>query len=370
MRVAEASEGERAKAIRVADRVHRVERQDEERVGTLYLLERVHDLLLERTGRRPRQQVQDHLGIGARLEDRAVALHLPAKRLGVREIAVVGDRDRAPGGGGGDRLSVPEIRASGGRVAHVTDGAVARQAPQPLGAEHVGHPPHVLLGVEVGAVGGRDARRLLAAMLERVEAEVRDVAGLRMVPDAEEPALVVESCRHARWRSNPLLHACSSRPSIHVQRPCRARPGSPDASPPVVADPAPRDRRLRHQRLELPRAPRLDRHDDAATALAEEQSGRRAPPAGSVASHPTGSRPVTQLSASATATPPSEQSCAAVDQPRRHARRARRAAPGAPSRGRAAPAVPRDVRAGSRGTRCRRGSLRPGPGAPRDGPAP
>jgi len=32
--------------------------------------------------------VQDHLGIGVRLEDRAVALHLPAQRLGVREVAV------------------------------------------------------------------------------------------------------------------------------------------------------------------------------------------------------------------------------------------------------------------------------------------
>src|SRR5207302_10181821 len=48
------------------------------------------------------------------------------------------------------------------------------------------------------AVGGRDARRLLAAVLERIEAQVHDVGGLRMVPDAEEPALVVELVvRHA-----------------------------------------------------------------------------------------------------------------------------------------------------------------------------
>src|SRR5439155_1506318 len=100
------------------------------------------------------------------------------------------------------------------------DGAVARQAAQTLGPEHVGHPAHRLLGMEVDAVGGRDARGLLAAMLERVESEVRDVAGLRMVPDAEQPALVVEPVvltpcgaqirSSTRVRSGPARHPRSS----------------------------------------------------------------------------------------------------------------------------------------------------------------
>src|SRR3989449_3487281 len=34
------------------------------------------------------------LGVRVRLKDRAVALHVPAERLGVGEVAVVGDRDR------------------------------------------------------------------------------------------------------------------------------------------------------------------------------------------------------------------------------------------------------------------------------------
>src|SRR2546430_5289966 len=37
---------------------------------------------------------------------------------------------------GRDRLRVPDVRAARRRVAHVTDGAVARQATQPLGTEH------------------------------------------------------------------------------------------------------------------------------------------------------------------------------------------------------------------------------------------
>src|SRR5262245_17860081 len=69
---------------------------------------------------------------------------------------------------------------------------MAGQTAQALGAEDVGHPAHRLLQVERAAVGGRDARRLLAAVLERVETEIGDVGGLRVVPDPEEPALVVE----------------------------------------------------------------------------------------------------------------------------------------------------------------------------------
>src|SRR5947199_189881 len=137
--------------------------------------------------RRPGQEVEDHLGVRVRLEDRAVLLHVPAERLGVGEVAVVSDRDRPARGGGRDRLRVPDVRAARRRVAHVADGAVARQATQALGTEHVGHPAHRLLGVEADAVGGRDARGLLPAMLEGVESEVRDVGGLRIVPDAQPP---------------------------------------------------------------------------------------------------------------------------------------------------------------------------------------
>ena len=72
------------------------------------------------------------------------------------------------------------------------DGAVAGQALEPLTAEHVGDPAHRLLHLEVMAVGGGDAGRLLAAMLERVEAEIDDVGGLDVIPDAEQAALVVE----------------------------------------------------------------------------------------------------------------------------------------------------------------------------------
>src|SRR5216117_2077806 len=49
--LAEAAERERAEAVRVADRVHRAGREDQERVGAFHLAERVNDLVLERARR-------------------------------------------------------------------------------------------------------------------------------------------------------------------------------------------------------------------------------------------------------------------------------------------------------------------------------
>src|SRR5213596_3758761 len=75
--LAEAAERERAEAVRVADRVHRAGREDQERVGAFHLAERVDDLVLERARRCPGEEMEDHLGVRVRLKDRAVALHVP-----------------------------------------------------------------------------------------------------------------------------------------------------------------------------------------------------------------------------------------------------------------------------------------------------
>src|SRR5207245_6388746 len=56
--LAEAAERERAEAVRVADRVHRVGREDQERVGAFHLAERVDDLVLERARRCPGEEME------------------------------------------------------------------------------------------------------------------------------------------------------------------------------------------------------------------------------------------------------------------------------------------------------------------------
>ena len=56
--------------------------------------------------------------------------------------------------------------------------------------ERVGDVAHRARNAHLLAVGGRDAGALLAAMLQRVEAEIGQVGGFGMAEDAEDAALV------------------------------------------------------------------------------------------------------------------------------------------------------------------------------------
>ncbi len=85
--------------------------------------------------------------------------------------------------------------SAGGGVADVADGGAARQPPEHVGVEDVGHQPHVAVDVERLAVGGDDAGGLLPAVLEGVEAQVGEVGGLFGLadgPDPEDAALVLQ----------------------------------------------------------------------------------------------------------------------------------------------------------------------------------
>ena len=63
---------------------------------------------------------------------------------------------------------------------------------QRLVVEDVVDQAHGLVDADLRAVGGGDARRLLPAVLQRVEAEVREAGRLGMAEDPEQAALVAE----------------------------------------------------------------------------------------------------------------------------------------------------------------------------------
>ena len=112
---------------------------------------------------------------------------------GVGQVAVVGERDLAavvaP-----DRLGVLPGAAAGRRVADVADRHRPGEALQLLLVEDLRDEPEVAQGHDHPALAGGDARRLLAAVLERVEAEVgqaRDVVSGRV--DAEHAAFIAGS---------------------------------------------------------------------------------------------------------------------------------------------------------------------------------
>ena len=116
----------------------------------------------------------------------------------VGQVAVVGEGQLAavvaP-----DRLRVLPGAAAGGRVADVADRHVALQRPQLLLVEDLGDEAGVAHRGDVAALAGGDPGRLLAAVLERVEAEVGEAGDV--VPGcvyAEDAAFVA---RRHRGRS-------------------------------------------------------------------------------------------------------------------------------------------------------------------------
>ena len=114
-----------------------------------------------------RDQLGQHVGVRGRLQPREPALRREQRGelTGIREVAVVPQRDR-------DRLRRPESRlrvrphwrASGG-VTAVRDGDVAPQSGERRLVEDLGDEPHLLVYDDPPAVADRDAGRFLAAVL-------------------------------------------------------------------------------------------------------------------------------------------------------------------------------------------------------------
>ena len=122
------------------------------------------------------------------LDDERLADDL-AQLLGVDEVAVVPERDGADAPVVHERLRVLPRVPAGGRVARVADRVLAAQARERAFVEHLRHEPEVAQRGEAAAFADGDACGLLPAMLQRVEAEVRepcDVAARRA--DAEDTA--------------------------------------------------------------------------------------------------------------------------------------------------------------------------------------
>ena len=94
-----------------------------------------------------------------------------------------------------DRLRVLPFGGSGRRVADVPNRHVAQQRAQLVLVEHLRHEPLVAERHDAGAAWrGRDPRRLLSAVLEREQREVREPCDvtLRRI-DAEHAAFVARS---------------------------------------------------------------------------------------------------------------------------------------------------------------------------------
>ena len=157
------------------------------------------------------EQRGQELRVRARGQAGATARQPGQQVAGVHEIAVVADREGATRTEAKCRLGVLPDRRTGRRVAAVGDRQAAAQPRQAAFVEHRRDEAEVLVEHQLLAVAHRDAGRLLAAVLQREQAERGDLGRLRAGAragrqcDAEDTAHGYESCPRARCR--PSCHA-------------------------------------------------------------------------------------------------------------------------------------------------------------------
>ena len=80
------------------------------------------------------------------------------------------------------------------------DGRAARQARQARLAEDVGDVAHLPLDVDLPVLERCDAGRLLAPMLEGIEAEVSQIGRILRIADAKDAAFVGETAPIGHWK--------------------------------------------------------------------------------------------------------------------------------------------------------------------------
>ena len=156
--------------------------------------------------------MQQHFGVARGLEDRAARDERFLQFRGVHEVAVVADGDLAVRAFDQDRLRVLEPAVTRGGIPHVAHGARSGQPRERVLVEAVGHVAHRLVGDQPRAVRGGDTGALLPAMLQGVEAEIRQVRGLGVAVDAEDAAFLAKLVKHV-WVLTGVVTPTATHPT-------------------------------------------------------------------------------------------------------------------------------------------------------------
>src|SRR5215475_896780 len=187
---------ERAKSARVAYCYDALGRGEKHREGALVvhqrLDDRVDDVPLPGAG----DPVQHDFGVGGRREDRAFHFE-PISGLGrVGQVAVVAERDLTEAAFDQERLGLVDADLPGRRITHMADSRAPGQSGEALFLEDVVDVPHPALEAQQRAVGGDYTGRLLAAVLQRVQAEIGQARRFLMAENAEDTTLFSEFVEH------------------------------------------------------------------------------------------------------------------------------------------------------------------------------
>ncbi len=139
------------------------------------------------------EHVQQHFAVRIGIDVAAVSLeHLAAQRLGIDQVAVVRQRDAV------GRVDVERLRLVGafracGRVAHVGDADAALQQRHAALVEYIPHQAIGLLHAQAGAVGGSDAGRILATVLEDGQSVIKLPGDVLVADDSDDATHVARS---------------------------------------------------------------------------------------------------------------------------------------------------------------------------------
>ena len=168
-------------------------RQGDQRIGAHHLFQRVdqtvHDGGIQADG----DQMDENLRIGGGLEQASAPHQGPVQHMGVGQVAVMRHREATELEIRVQRLDVAQDGVAGGGVAVVADGDGTAQGRHDPGiAEIVANEAHALVRVEALAVVADDAGRLLAAVLQGVQAQGGDGGRVRHIPDTEDAAFLMQ----------------------------------------------------------------------------------------------------------------------------------------------------------------------------------
>jgi hypothetical protein len=206
-RTVEHAEHQRAHAPRIAHADQLLGGQRHQRISAFDLLQGVDQLFDHRAFVAAGRQMDDDLGIGGRLEDGAFLHQLGAQRIGVGEIAVMGDGDAAARQVREQGLNVAHRRAARRGIAVVADGVIALQVGGVIAllAEDVADQARMTLGDELAVIVGDDTGRLLTAVLQRMQTENGQRAGAGVPENAKNAALLMQRIGlvNGEWPGQP-----------------------------------------------------------------------------------------------------------------------------------------------------------------------
>ncbi len=92
-----------------------------------------------------------------------------------------------------ERLDVVDAAGTGSGIAHMADRPVSLQTFDfAFVAEHLGQQTRAAMTDEMTVIVGDNAGAFLTTMLQRVQAEVGESGGVRVAPNAENTAFLVD----------------------------------------------------------------------------------------------------------------------------------------------------------------------------------